>query len=67
MVAWQELITLGRFEGQTVIVRGAASGIGLATQRLGWFGTAAGETQWSRGHRNSRSPAVISGRELAGN
>ena len=31
MVAWQELITPGRFEGQTVIVTGAASGIGLAT------------------------------------
>lgn len=31
MVAWQEYITPGRFEGQTVIVTGAASGIGLAT------------------------------------
>ena len=29
--AWQERITPGRFEGQTVIVTGAASGIGRAT------------------------------------
>lgn len=31
MAAWQENITTGRFEGQTVIVTGAASGIGRAT------------------------------------
>ena len=31
MSAWQEIITPGRFDGQTVIVTGAASGIGLAT------------------------------------
>lgn len=31
MPIWQENITPGRFEGQTVIVTGAASGIGLAT------------------------------------
>ncbi|MET3772132.1 SDR family NAD(P)-dependent oxidoreductase [Arthrobacter nitrophenolicus] len=31
MSVWQENITPGRFEGQTVIVTGAASGIGLAT------------------------------------
>ena len=31
MAAWQESITPLRFEGQTVIVTGAASGIGLAT------------------------------------
>ncbi|WP_422935119.1 SDR family NAD(P)-dependent oxidoreductase [Sinomonas sp. P47F7] len=31
MSAWQENITPGRFDGQTVIVTGAASGIGRAT------------------------------------
>lgn len=31
MVAWQELIIPGRFENQTVVVTGAASGIGRAT------------------------------------
>lgn len=31
MATWQEFITPGRFDGQTVIVTGAASGIGLAT------------------------------------
>ncbi|WP_024820803.1 SDR family NAD(P)-dependent oxidoreductase [Arthrobacter sp. 31Y] len=31
MVTWQEYIPPGRFEGQTVIVTGAASGIGMAT------------------------------------
>lgn len=31
MADWQEVITSGRFEGQTVIVTGAASGIGKAT------------------------------------
>lgn len=31
METWQEIITPGRFEGQTVIVTGAASGIGRAT------------------------------------
>ena len=31
MSMWQEIITPNRFEGQTVIVTGAASGIGLAT------------------------------------
>ncbi|WP_455834265.1 SDR family NAD(P)-dependent oxidoreductase [Pseudarthrobacter siccitolerans] len=31
MAVWQEITTPGRFEGQTVIVTGAASGIGLAT------------------------------------
>ena len=31
MSPWQEAITPGRFEGQTVIVTGAASGIGRAT------------------------------------
>lgn len=31
MAIWQEITTPGRFEGQTVIVTGAASGIGLAT------------------------------------
>ncbi|MFD0045852.1 SDR family NAD(P)-dependent oxidoreductase [Pseudarthrobacter scleromae] len=31
MAVWQENITPGRFEGQTVIVTGAASGIGRAT------------------------------------
>lgn len=31
MSVWQEQITPGRFDGQTVIVTGAASGIGLAT------------------------------------
>ena len=30
-IAWQESITPGRFAGQTVIVTGAGSGIGLAT------------------------------------
>lgn len=29
--AWQETVTSGRFGGQTVVVTGAASGIGLAT------------------------------------
>ncbi|AUZ34967.1 short-chain dehydrogenase [Arthrobacter sp. PGP41] len=31
MAVWQEIISPNRFEGQTVIVTGAASGIGLAT------------------------------------
>lgn len=31
MAVWKEITTPGRFEGQTVIVTGAASGIGLAT------------------------------------
>jgi len=31
MATWREITTPGRFEGQTVIVTGAASGIGLAT------------------------------------
>ncbi|MBD1536861.1 SDR family NAD(P)-dependent oxidoreductase [Arthrobacter sp. S13_S34] len=31
MAVWQENVTPGRFEGQTVIVTGAASGIGRAT------------------------------------
>jgi NAD(P)-dependent dehydrogenase (short-subunit alcohol dehydrogenase family) len=31
MAIWQEVTTPGRFEAQTVIVTGAASGIGLAT------------------------------------